>query len=60
MSKFNKTIKSLERAELEALAIAYSDYVINGCETGQEPVCIAEYYDYEWQEFDKPMYMKGE
>ena len=40
----------LSNEEAIRLAIAYSNYVMDGLERGIEPCCIAEFYDNEYQE----------
>lgn len=60
MSK--EKLEHLDKPELLALACAYSDYVQYFNEHPDEgrPVCIAEFYEHDWQDYFKERYMEGE
>lgn len=59
--KIIKELDRLDKKELLALTEAYSDYVQYLQRTNEsKPVGIAEFYEYDWQDYYKERYMKGE
>lgn len=57
MECYRELFETLSREELEALAVAYSDYVMQIVEDECRPVCLGEFYEYDWQDYFKERYM---
>ena len=54
MKGFENELKNLPKDELIKLLLAYSDYVQQVVSENEgEPVCVAEFYEYDYQEYVK-------